>query len=70
MNEKAVVAILGEPTKKDGNYYYGTKPLLGEINFDIERNEQAKNYGSIVVKGWSEPFWYLLKKELYEEVKE
>ncbi|MEN8250833.1 MAG: hypothetical protein ABFS32_18010 [Bacteroidota bacterium] len=72
MKEKTLVALLGEPTiKKDKGgagrryaYYYGELPLWGVVNINALENGED-NY----VESWGEPFWYLLNKELYEEVK-
>lgn len=71
MKEKTLVAHLGEPTIKKGkgrrsSYYYGKVPLWGVVVIDtLEGIGDGDDY----VESWAEPFWYLLNKELYEEIK-
>ena len=63
MHEKSVKSILGDPGKLE--YSYGDRLTGGSVSFSSKGgNENIK-----LVSGWTEPFWYMLKKELYVEVK-
>lgn len=72
MSDMAIINILGEPTEKievsQGIYHfvYGNDKLIGGYVAIDKTNGDRNN----IVLSWKEPFWYMLNKELYEEVTE
>ena len=76
IKEKKVVEVLGEPDAREqrGSCFllvYGDKKLGGEvwISTNIGNTKIAKRSNYTLDK-YREPFWYLINKELYEEVKD
>ena len=68
--EKQVMAILGEPAERTRWQDIVTLKYGEILGGKLSLKASADNGVPIVELGtWDEPFWYLLNKELFEEVK-
>ena len=71
MSKAEVEQVLGTP-RKQSQYLTSMTYTYGELlGGTVTLQASDKNgVSSVTLRRWDEPFWYLLNKELFEEVKE